>query len=77
MVLLAMTTESSRDPTHYFARARRLDLARGGAVDPAHLHASADEFFPLPEDDLVFWPCRDKAEKFIYPGDLEATPIVL
>ena len=57
-------------------KVRRLALARGGATDPAHLHANADEFFPLPGDDLVFWPRRDKAEALIRPSDLEATPIV-
>ena len=57
-------------------KVRRLALARGGATDPAHLHANADEFFPLPGDDLVFWPRRDRAEDLIYPNDLEATPIV-
>ena len=57
-------------------KVRRLALARGGAADPAHLHASADEFFPLPEDDLVFWPGRDKGESLIYPSDSEAAPTV-
>ena len=57
-------------------KVRRLALAQGGAADPAHLHASADEFFPLPEDDLVFWPRRDKGEDLIYPSDLEAMPIL-
>jgi len=41
-------------------KVRRLALARGGAEDPAHLLASADEFFPFPDDELVFWPQRDK-----------------
>jgi len=57
-------------------KVRRLALARGGAVDPAHLHANADEFFPLPEDDLVFWPRRDEGESVIYPSDSEAAPTV-
>ena len=57
-------------------KVRRLALATGGAADPDHLHASADEFFPLPEDDLVFWPRRDNAEGLIDPSDFEATPIV-
>ena len=57
-------------------KVRRLALAGGGAADPADLHASADEFFPLPEDDLVFWPRRDQREGFIYPSDREATSIV-
>jgi hypothetical protein len=57
-------------------KVRRLALATGGAADPDHLHASADEFFPLPENDLVFWPRRDNAEGLIDPSNLEATPIV-
>ncbi len=57
-------------------KVRRLALARGGANDPAHLHANADEFFPVPGDDLVFWPRRDKADALIRPSELEATPIV-
>ena len=57
-------------------KVRRLALARGGANDSAHLDANADDFFPLPGDDLVFWPRRDKAEALIRPSDLEATPIV-
>ncbi len=58
-------------------KVRRLALARGGATDVAHLHESADEFFPLPEDDLVFWPRRDEPEGLNRPSDPEATPIVL
>ena len=57
-------------------KVRRLALARGGAADEAHLHESADEFFPLPEKDLVFWPRREEPESSIRPSDLEATPIV-
>ena len=57
-------------------KVRRLALARGGAAVEAHLHESADEFFPLPEEDLVFWPRREEPESFIRPSDLEATPIV-
>ncbi len=57
-------------------KVRRLALARGGVEDPAHLHASADEFFPLPEDDLVFWPRRDKSQDLISPSDYEVTPTV-
>ena len=56
-------------------KVRRLALAQGGAADTAHLHASADKFFPLPEDDLVFWPRREKPEGFIHPSDREAAPI--
>ena len=56
-------------------KVRRLALARGGAADAAHLHASADEFFPLPDDDLVFWRRREEPESFIDPNGLEATPI--
>ena len=43
-------------------KVRRLAMARGGAADPAQLHASADEFFPLPGESLVFWPRRDGQE---------------
>ena len=57
-------------------KVRRLALARGGAEDPAQLHASADEFSPLPGDDLVFWPRRNKANGFNYPSGSEATPTV-
>ena len=56
-------------------KVRRLDLARGGAEDAAHLYASADEFFPLPDDDLVFWPRREEPATFIDPSGLEATRI--
>jgi hypothetical protein len=56
-------------------KVRRLVLVRGDAEDEAHLHANADEFFPLPEDDFVFWPRREEPESSIRPSDLEATPI--
>ena len=48
-------------------KVRRLALARGGVEDPAHLHASADEFFPFPDDELVFWPQRAKLNGSIDP----------
>ncbi len=54
-------------------KVRRLALARDGAADSDHLHASADEFFPFPEAELVFWPRRGELESSIFPGDLEAT----
>ncbi len=61
-------------------KVRRLAMAQGGAEDPAHLHANADEFFPFPEDELVFWPRKDEngraLESPIDPSDLEATPTV-
>ena len=41
------------------SKVRRLALARGGAVDVEHLHESADELFPFPENDLVSWPRWD------------------
>lgn len=55
-------------------KVRRLALAGSGAADAAQLHASADEFFPLPEGDLVFWPGRERPESLIRPSELEATP---
>jgi hypothetical protein len=67
-------------------KVRRIALARGAAADPDQLHASADEFFPFPEDDLVFWPRRDQQDGSdlledpdelngsIPPDDLEVTP---
>ncbi len=57
-------------------KVRRLAMARGGAADPAQLHASADEFFPFPDNRLVFWPRRNELEGSTDPGDLEATPRV-
>ena len=54
-------------------KVRRLALARGGVANPAHLHASADEFFPFPDGRLVFWPQWDEP---IPPDDLGATPKV-
>ena len=57
-------------------KVRRLALARGGVADEVHLHKSAVEFFPLPEEDLVFWPRREEPESFIGPSDPEANPIV-
>lgn len=57
-------------------KVQRLSLAQDGVADEAHLHESADEFFPLPEKDLVFWPRREEPESLIRPSDLEATPIV-
>ena len=58
-------------------KVRRLAMARGGAEDPAHLQASAEEFFPFPDDELIFWPRRDGqlgSEDSIDPGDLEVSP---
>ena len=57
-------------------KVRRLALARGGASDPAQLHASADEFFPFPNDRLVFWPRRNESNGSIDPDDLVLTPKV-
>ncbi len=63
-------------------KVRRLAMARGGAEDPAHLHASADEFFPFPEDQLVFWPQRGatngsfKLDPSIDPDEHGVTPKV-
>lgn len=57
-------------------KVRRLALAQDGVVDEACFHERADEFFPLPEKDLVFWPRREEPESLIRPSDLEATPIV-
>ncbi len=57
-------------------KVRRLALAQRGAEDPAYLHKSANQFFPFPEGDLVFWPRRDERERIICPGDSAATPIV-
>ncbi len=57
-------------------KVRRLALARGGAADPAQLHASADEFFPFPDDRLVFWPRRNESNGSIDPDDLVLTPKV-
>jgi len=57
-------------------KVRRLALARGGVADPAQLHASADEFFPLPDDRLVFWPRRKESNGSIDPDDLVVTPKV-
>ncbi len=57
-------------------KVRRLALARGGAADPAQLHESADEFFPFPDDRLVFWPRRNESNGSIDPDDLVATPKV-
>ncbi len=57
-------------------KVRRLALARGGAADPDELHTSADEFFPLPDDRLVFWPRRNESNGSIDPDDLVATPKV-
>jgi hypothetical protein len=37
-------------------KVRRLAMARGAAADPAELEATAEEFFPFPEQPLVFWP---------------------
>ncbi len=63
-----VSRESSRpamlDPTgelnlRLAKKVRRLTMARGGAADPAHLHRSADEFFPLPGDALIHWPERE------------------
>ncbi len=54
-------------------KVRRLALARDGAADPAHLRASADEFFPFPEEELLYWPRRAEFEGSIFPSDLEAT----
>ena len=54
-------------------KVRRLALARDGAADPAHLRASADEFFPFPEEELLYWPRREEFAGSIFPSDLEAT----
>lgn len=62
-----VSRESSRpatlDPTgelnlRLAKKVRRLTMARGGTRDPAHLHESADEFFPLPGEALIHWPER-------------------
>jgi hypothetical protein len=55
-------------------RVRRLAMAQEGAADPEHLHESADEFFPMPEAELVFWPRRDSLDASTYPNGRGVTP---
>ena len=57
-------------------KVRRLAMAGGGAADPKHLHESADEFFPMPEEELVFWPQRESLEASIDRDGRGATPIM-
>ncbi len=56
-------------------KVRRLAMAQGGAADPEHLRESADEFFPMPDDELVFWPRREKVEGSMDPDGRGVTPI--
>jgi hypothetical protein len=37
-------------------KVRRRGMAGGGAVDPSILQEMADQFFPLPDDPLLYWP---------------------
>jgi zinc dependent phospholipase C len=46
---------------------RRLTMARGGAADPTHLEASANDFFPFPLAPLEFWPAISDGVRLI-PG---------
>ena len=55
-------------------RVRRLAMAQEGAADPEHLHESADEFFPMPEAELVFWPRRDSLDASTDPNGRGVTP---
>ncbi len=56
-------------------KVRRLAMARGGAEDPEHLHQSANEFFPMPQEELVYWPRRESLDASTDPDGRGATPI--
>jgi len=59
-------------------KVRRLTMARGGAGEPAHLRESADEFFPLPNEPLRFWPTvsdeLDTTESAALPTSVPGAP---
>ncbi len=56
-------------------KVRRLATARGGAEDPEHLHQRANEFFLMPQEELVYWPRRESLDASTDPDGRGATPI--
>jgi hypothetical protein len=58
-------------------KVRRMAMADGAVSDASILDEMADEFFPWPEDPLVFWPRMKAEESRLEPGpEEEATPDV-
>ena len=58
---------AARDPIGDFnlqlsKKVRRLALRDGSTGDTARMRSMADDFFPLPHDDLDFWSRRGRAE---------------
>jgi hypothetical protein len=50
-------------------KVRRLTMARGGAGDPSHFAASAEEFFPFPRRPLEYWPSISDGVRLIAGPD--------
>jgi hypothetical protein len=53
---------------------RHLALADGGLHDPSVLPSMADDFFPLPDGSLVFWPLYQRRQRAVGPGPEEEAP---
>jgi hypothetical protein len=57
-------------------KVRRMAMAGGGVGDPAHLHDTARDFFPLPEQDPVFWPEMRRLGLEVDPWEEPPAPVL-